>query len=70
MPGIRCCIIYFLTPQGLEEKARLTLKFLKRKISEYEEIKKQIKYLVREVEEERLVDISSKDTVQVLKRAP
>ena len=27
-----------LTPKGLEEKGRLTLRFLKRKLSEYEEI--------------------------------
>ena len=29
---------YMLTPKGLEEKGRLTLRFLKRKLSEYEEI--------------------------------
>jgi hypothetical protein len=34
---------YILTPKGLEEKARLTLRFLKRKLSEYEEIKRQIR---------------------------
>ncbi len=41
---------YMLTPKGLEEKARLTLRFLKRKLSEYEEIKKQIRELHHEVE--------------------
>ena len=43
-----------LTPKGLEEKGRLTLRFLKRKVSEYEEIKKQIRELHYEVEEEGL----------------
>ena len=45
---------YMLTPKGLEEKGRLTLRFLKRKVSEYEEIKKQIRELHYEVEEEGL----------------
>ncbi|RJO61818.1 MarR family EPS-associated transcriptional regulator [candidate division WS5 bacterium] len=42
---------YVLTPKGIEEKGRLTLRFLKRKLSEYEEIKKQIRELHCEVEE-------------------
>ena len=43
---------YVLTPKGLEEKGKLTLRFLKRKLSEYEEIKKQIRELHCEVEED------------------
>ena len=43
---------YMLTPKGLEEKGRLTLRFLKRKLSEYEEIKKQIRGLHCEAQEE------------------
>ena len=45
---------YMLTPKGVEEKGRLTLRFLKRKLSEYEEIKKQIRELHYEVEQESL----------------
>ncbi|MFA4911286.1 MAG: MarR family EPS-associated transcriptional regulator [Desulfobacteria bacterium] len=45
---------YVLTPKGLEEKGRLTLRFLKRKLLEYEEIKKQIRELHYEVEENSL----------------
>ena len=45
---------YMLTSKGLEEKGRLTLRFLKRKLSEYEEIKKQIRELHHEVEEDGL----------------
>ncbi|MBW2570079.1 MAG: hypothetical protein JRD93_16565, partial [Deltaproteobacteria bacterium] len=37
-------------PKGLEEKTRLTHRFLKRKLAEYEEIKKQIRELHHEVE--------------------
>ena len=62
--------IYILTPRGLEEKARLTLSFLKRKTLEYEEISRQIRDLAREVEEERLEDISTNDILDVLKRVP
>ena len=50
---------YMLTPKGLEEKAGLTLRFLKRKLAEYEEIKKQIRELHHEVEEEVLDDPDS-----------
>jgi len=45
---------YILTPRGIEEKAILTVRFLKRKIEEYEEIKRQIRVLTREVEENGL----------------
>jgi len=44
---------YMLTPHGLEEKARITLKFLKRKLSEYEDIKHQIKEITKESEREK-----------------
>ena len=35
--------IYVLTPRGLVEKTKLTLNFMKRKMTEYEELKKEIK---------------------------
>jgi len=46
--------IYLLTPRGLEEKASLTLAFLRRKTLEYEETKRQIRELSAELEEESL----------------
>jgi EPS-associated MarR family transcriptional regulator len=52
---------YMLTPSGLEEKAKLTVTFLKRKLSEYEEIKRQIRELAGEVGEDR---------VEVIQRLP
>jgi len=34
---------YILTPAGIIEKTRLTLNFMKRKMEEYDELKKEIK---------------------------
>jgi len=42
---------YLLTPSGIEEKSRLTFSFLKRKIVEYEVLKKEIDALKLESEE-------------------
>ena len=35
--------IYVLTPKGLTEKTKLTLNFMKRKMEEYEELKRELK---------------------------
>ncbi|AYV57205.1 MarR family EPS-associated transcriptional regulator [Leptospira kmetyi] len=43
---------YFLTPMGIEEKARITVRYLKVKMQEYEQIKKEIEELKKEVGEE------------------
>ena len=40
---------YVLTPRGLREKAKITARFLKRKVREYEILKSEIKQLRREV---------------------
>ena len=34
--------IYVLTPKGISQKTKLTLNFMKRKMKEYEELKKEI----------------------------
>ena len=34
--------IYILTPKGISEKAKLTINFMKRKMHEYEELKKEL----------------------------
>lgn len=39
---------YFLTPQGIEEKARVTLSFLKHRIAQYEALKIEIDELRNE----------------------
>ena len=43
--------MYLLTPKGIEEKSKLTFSFLKRKIIEYEILKKEINELKLESEE-------------------
>jgi EPS-associated MarR family transcriptional regulator len=43
--------LYLLTPQGIEEKAKLTASFLKRKIAEHEQITKEIEQLKRDSRE-------------------
>ena len=40
---------YVLTPRGLREKAKITGRFLKRKVTEYEMLKSEIAQLRREV---------------------
>ena len=35
--------VYILTPKGISEKTRLTLNFMKRKMKEYDELKKEFK---------------------------
>ena len=42
---------YLLTPSGVEEKTQLTISFLKRKVIEYEVLKKEINTLQLESEE-------------------
>jgi EPS-associated MarR family transcriptional regulator len=44
---------YILTPAGLETKARVTARFLRRKISEYEKLQLEIEILRREVENQK-----------------
>ena len=41
---------YYLTPKGAAEKAKVTARFLKRKIDEYQDLKIQIEQLRHEVE--------------------
>jgi len=35
--------LYILTPKGITEKTELTVNFMKRKIQEYDELKKELK---------------------------
>tara|TARA_B100000963_G_C22634835_1_gene677014 strand:- start:899 stop:1210 length:312 start_codon:yes stop_codon:yes gene_type:complete len=35
--------IYLITPRGISEKTRLTINFMKRKMREYDELKKELK---------------------------
>ena len=42
---------YLLTPRGIEQKAVITLHFLSRKMAEYETLKKEIRDLRREIDQ-------------------
>lgn len=44
----KAAYLYLLTPDGVEEKAKVTVRFLKRKMREYEEIKQEIAQLQKE----------------------
>jgi len=41
--------LYYITPKGFEEKARITYYFLKRKMKEYEDIELEIEKLTSEI---------------------
>ena len=50
----RIAYMYQLTPHGIEEKARLTLRYLKIKMQEYETLRVEIEQLRRDAERETL----------------
>ena len=41
--------IYLLTPRGIEEKASMTIRFLKRKMDEFEDLKEEIAQLQSDI---------------------
>lgn len=50
-PTNKNAYLYYLTPRGIEEKARTTCFFLKRKMKEYELLEEEIRQLREEVQE-------------------
>ena len=40
--------MYYLTPKGMKDKARVTLRFFQRKLAEYEQLKVEIEALRRD----------------------
>ncbi len=40
--------LYYLTPRGFEEKAKITYRFLRRKIQEFEQLETEIRLLKKE----------------------
>jgi len=42
--------LYLLTPSGIEEKAKVTMRFLKVKLDEYENLEREVEQLRREAE--------------------
>jgi len=55
--------IYMLTPSGIEEKARITYRFLKKKIQEYEQLEEQIRLLKKEIADDKIT-VSVQKSVQ------
>ena len=47
---------YLLTPSGVEQRARMTVQFLKYKIQEYERLRAEIAELQREAEQKGLLE--------------
>jgi EPS-associated MarR family transcriptional regulator len=45
--------LYFLTPRGAEEKARVTVRFLQCKLAEYESIRVEIEQIRQDAEESK-----------------
>jgi EPS-associated MarR family transcriptional regulator len=46
----KAAYMYLLTPHGLEEKARLTVQYLRIKVREYENLRAEIEQMRREAE--------------------
>lgn len=45
--------MYYLTPKGVQDKARVTIRFLKIRMAEYEQLKAEIETLRRDADRER-----------------
>jgi EPS-associated MarR family transcriptional regulator len=52
--------LYLLTPRGIEEKAVVTARFLRRKLDEYETLKREVEELQREASVVSLPDDARK----------
>lgn len=49
--------LYYLTPKGAEEKARITYRFLRIKMKEYEDLEHEIRRLKQEVSEAQVQSV-------------
>ena len=47
---------YLLTPQGVEQKARMTVEFLQYKMQEYERLRKEIEELTKEAKRKDMME--------------
>jgi len=45
--------LYYLTPKGFEEKTKITYRYMKRKMVEYEKLEEEIRQLQNEVNNEQ-----------------
>lgn len=51
--------VYLLTPEGVQEKAKLTVRFLHRKMAEYDTLQAEIAALRREVDDLAASDLDA-----------
>jgi len=58
---------YMLTPHGLEQKTRITVRFLKQKLSEYETMKAQIKEVAADFKRGQNMDAPETGILEKLK---
>jgi len=56
----KAAYLYLLTPHGIEEKAKVTLRFMQYKMDEYETLKQEIELLQREAARANSPDISKR----------
>jgi len=54
----KAAYLYLLTPRGIEEKAKVTLRFMQYKMDEYETLKQEIELLQREAAQGDLPGVS------------
>ena len=46
--------MYYLTPKGMKDKTRVTVRFFQRKLAEYEQLKAEVEALRRDAERARV----------------
>jgi EPS-associated MarR family transcriptional regulator len=51
--------MYLLTPTGIEEKTKITIRFLKNKMQEFEALRREINVLQQEVAEQGAIETSA-----------
>lgn len=56
----KAAYVYLLTPQGIEQKASLTVRFLRLKVQEYESLRAEIEQMRREADKIKLRSSSKK----------
>jgi EPS-associated MarR family transcriptional regulator len=54
--------MYLLTPAGIENKTALTARFLKRKMAEYETLRREIEEIKKELSDQALKDLDLQPT--------
>ena len=57
----KAAYMYILTPHGIEQKAKITTRFLRRKLREYDEIKQEIESLKQEVQRTSNLGLQTED---------